>query len=169
MSSRPRDTGRHYASGSAKRKAKDEKEKKNQAVISKTRKLSEFFNVQNDVPESKEIEVENTEVASHCTDDDSTIGNSLGSVTISDIATFTTSDTALERTASPPNSAISSSSQREVKSTASPLDPETSSSSQREVESISHASDVTTSSTSQKQNESKIYSNDIGQWPSNLD
>ncbi|GBP08865.1 hypothetical protein EVAR_78262_1 [Eumeta japonica] len=34
MSSRSRDTGRHYASGSAKRKAKDEK-KKNEAVLSK--------------------------------------------------------------------------------------------------------------------------------------
>lgn len=57
MSNRPRDTGRHYASGSAKRKAKDEKEKKNQAVTSKTRKLSEFFNVQNDVIETNKMKM----------------------------------------------------------------------------------------------------------------
>jgi hypothetical protein len=66
MSSRARDIGRQYSSGSAKRKAKDENEKKNQDGISKTRKLSEFFNVVRDGAESKEIEAENTEVASHC-------------------------------------------------------------------------------------------------------
>lgn len=152
MSSRARDTGRHYASGSTKRKAKYEKEIKNQAVISKTRKLSEFCNIQSDGVESKEIEAENIDVASHCVEDGSAVEESslpLRSGTPHDLATFSTSQTEVECTASPPDLVISSSSQREV-------------------ESIAHASDVTTSSISQKQKESKMYSNDIGEWPSNF-
>lgn len=164
MSSRSRDMGRHYASGSAKRKAKDEKEKKNEAVLSKTRKLIEYFNVQSDVAvaESTESKSENTKVASHCT-------YGSGTTTVSDEATFSISDAVVEETAIPPNLAISCSSQREVKSTASPLDLESSCSNQKVVDGILLLdSDVTTVS-NQKQNESKIYSNDIGEWPSNFD
>lgn len=155
MSSRARDTGRHYASGSAKRKAKDEKEKKKQDVLSKTRKLSEFFSVQSAGAETQEVEAENTEVASHCVDNGSDMEESplpilpSRSAVIHDLATFSTSQNEVERTESPSSSATSSSSQREVESTA-------------------HASDVATSSTSQKQDESKMYSNDIGEWPSNF-
>lgn len=139
MSSGSRYAGRHYASGSAKRKAQAAKEKKNQDVVSKTRKLSEFFNIQSDGAESEEIEAKNTEMASHCEDEGIAIEES----------SLSTSQTDVECTASPPNLAISSSSQREVKSTA-------------------HASDVATSSTSQNQNESKMYSHDIGEWPRNF-
>lgn len=39
----------------------------------KTRNLSEFFNAYSDGAESKEIETENTEIASHCTDDGNAI------------------------------------------------------------------------------------------------
>ncbi|CAB3237452.1 unnamed protein product [Arctia plantaginis] len=160
MSSRSRDTGRHYASGSAKRKAKDEKEKKNEAVLSKTRKLFDFFNVQSDVAESTENKAKHTEVASHCTYNSFT-------TTVSNETTFSTSDAVAEETAIPSNLVISCSSQREVKSTASTLDPEPSCSSQKAVDGIL-LHDFTTVS-SLKQNESKIYSNDIGEWPSNFD
>lgn len=160
MSSRSRDTGRHYASGSAKRKAKDEKEKKNEAVLSKTRKLFDFFNVQSDVAESTENKAKHTEVASHCT-------YNSGTTTVSNETTFSTSDAVAEETAIPSNLVISCSSQREVKSTASTLDPEPSCSSQKAVDGIL-LHDFTTVS-SLKQNESKIYSNDIGEWPSNFD
>lgn len=40
---RPRDVGRNYLSGSSKRKAKDEKEKKENELLAKTPKLSNYF------------------------------------------------------------------------------------------------------------------------------
>ena len=43
MSGRHRDIGRQFPSGSAKRKAKDEKEKRDSLVASKTRKVTDFF------------------------------------------------------------------------------------------------------------------------------
>ena len=43
MSGRHRDIGRQFASGNAKRKAKNDKEKKNSLVVSQTRKVTEFF------------------------------------------------------------------------------------------------------------------------------
>lgn len=43
MSGRQRDIGRHYSSGSSKRKAKEEKEMKAQEAVNKTRKLTDFF------------------------------------------------------------------------------------------------------------------------------
>ena len=43
MSGRHRDIGRQHPSGRAKRKAKDEKEKRDSLVISKTRKINDFF------------------------------------------------------------------------------------------------------------------------------
>ena len=43
MSGRHRDVGRQFPSGSSKRKAKNEKEKKDSLVVSKTRKVTEFF------------------------------------------------------------------------------------------------------------------------------
>ncbi|KAL4710227.1 hypothetical protein ACJJTC_005400 [Scirpophaga incertulas] len=165
MSSRSRDTGRHYASGNAKRKAKDEKEKKKEAVLSKTRKLIEYFNVQSDVAivaESTESKLENTEVASHCTYDS-------GTTTVSDEATFSINDVVVEETAIPPNLAISCYSRREVKSTASPLNLESSCSNQEVVDGILLLDSNVTTVSSQKQNESKIYSKDIGEWPSNFD
>lgn len=158
MSSRPRDTGRHYASGSAKRKVKDEKEKKNEAVLSKTRKLSEFFKVHSsDVAETTEIEAENTEAVSHCS-----------TTTVSNEATVSISDTVVKESAILPNSAISCSNQKEIKSLASPLKLASLCSSQKVVEGILQDSNVTTV-LSQNQNESKIYSNDIGKWPSDFD
>lgn len=99
MSSRSRDTGRHYASGSIKRKAKDEKEKNNEAVLSKTRKLIEYFNVQSDVTESTESKSENIELASHCTYDS-------GTTNVCDEATFSRSYAVVEETAIPLNLAI---------------------------------------------------------------
>ncbi|XP_062924647.1 zinc finger MYM-type protein 1-like [Mobula hypostoma] len=48
MSNRARDIRHHYASGSAKRKLKEEKERGDQLVISKTRKLTEYFDVHGD-------------------------------------------------------------------------------------------------------------------------
>ncbi|GBP73225.1 hypothetical protein EVAR_100580_1 [Eumeta japonica] len=123
MSSRSRDTGRHYASGSAKRKAKDEKEKKNEAVLSKTRKLIEYLNVQSDVAKSTESKSENTEIES-CTYDSGT--------TVSDEATFSTiSEAVVKETAIPSNLSTSCCSQGEAKSTASPLDLELSYSNQK--------------------------------------
>ncbi|KAK9892270.1 hypothetical protein WA026_019072 [Henosepilachna vigintioctopunctata] len=149
MSSRSRDTGQHYASGSAKRKAKDEKKKRTKLLYQK----------HSDVAESIESKSEDTDVASHCTYYDS--GHS-GTTNVSDEATFSISDTVVEETAIPLNLGISCSSQREVISTASPLDLVSSCSSQK-VD-----SNVTTVSV-QKQNESIMYSNDIGEWPSNFD
>lgn len=48
MSKRARDIGRHYPSGSAKRKVTEEKERRDQLAISKTRKLTEYFDVHGD-------------------------------------------------------------------------------------------------------------------------
>ena len=163
MSSRSRHTGRHYASGSAKRKAKNEKKEKNEAVLSKTRKLNEYFNVESEVTESTESKSENTEVASHCSTYNSGITN------VSDEAKFSISDAVVEETAIPINLAISCSSQREVKSTDSPLDLESSCSNQKVVDGILLLDSNVTTVSSQKENESKTYSNDIGEWPSNFD
>ena len=41
--SRHRDTGRAYLSGHLKRKAKTDKDKKDEAVAAKSRKVTEFF------------------------------------------------------------------------------------------------------------------------------
>lgn len=120
MSSRARDTGRHYASGSAKRKAKEEKEKMNQDVTSKTRKLSEFFNVVRDDAESKEIAAENTEVASYCVVDEGSAIEEL----------------------SPPHSAMSSSSQSEAENTAHASNVATSSARQKQNESEMYSNDI---------------------------
>ena len=48
MSNRARDIGRHCVSGSAKHKAKEENERQDQHVISKTHKLTEYFDVYGD-------------------------------------------------------------------------------------------------------------------------
>ena len=48
MNSRAKYIGHHYASGSAKCKVKEEKESKDQLVISKTHKLTEYFDVHGD-------------------------------------------------------------------------------------------------------------------------
>ena len=48
MNSRARDIGCYYASGSVKHKAKVEKERKDQLVISKTCMLTEYFDVHGD-------------------------------------------------------------------------------------------------------------------------
>ncbi|KAF5283305.1 hypothetical protein FQA39_LY17352 [Lamprigera yunnana] len=80
--------------------------------------IIDWFEVESlhrDVFESKEIEIENKGVASHCTDN-SAIGRLLDFVTISDMTTFTTNDTAPERAARPSNLAISSSSPQKVES-----------------------------------------------------
>ena len=123
----------------------------NKDVMSKTSKLTTFFNVVRDGAESKEIKTENTEIVSPwvvelAIEESSLPILPLRSATLHDLAT---SQTEVDCTASTPNLAISSSSQRETESTA-------------------HASNVATPSTSQEQNESKMYSNDIGEWPSNF-
>lgn len=73
------------------------RKKKNEAVLSETCKLIEYFNVQSDVAKSTESKSENTEFASHCTYE----------TTVSDEATFSISDTVVEEIAIPPNLAIS--------------------------------------------------------------
>lgn len=72
-SSRPRDKSRYYDSESAKLKEKMKRWKHEPSRYIKTRNLSEFFNAYSDGAESKEIETENTEIASHCTDDGNAI------------------------------------------------------------------------------------------------
>ena len=47
--SRVRDIGRHYPSGWSKRKAKNDRLKKTQLAISKTRKMTEYFTEQRDI------------------------------------------------------------------------------------------------------------------------
>lgn len=84
MDSRARDIGRHYESGSAKRKAQDEKQKKHQDVILKTRKVSEFFKVRSESVQTKEFETENTEVTSYSVvEGDSVIEESLKTSSLS--------------------------------------------------------------------------------------
>ena len=48
-SSKVRDIGRHYPSGGSKHKAKEDRLKKTQLAISKTRKMTEYFTEQRDV------------------------------------------------------------------------------------------------------------------------
>ena len=56
--SRVREIGRHYPSGWSKRKAKEDRLKKTQLPISKSRKMTEYFSEQRDIGDTGRSESE---------------------------------------------------------------------------------------------------------------
>ncbi|KAJ8895364.1 hypothetical protein PR048_000696, partial [Dryococelus australis] len=187
MSQRSRDAGRHNPSRSAKQKVKEEKERRDQIVMSKTRKMTEYLNVPGDNYNTKKTEAENIET--------STTSYTKGMVRIEEnIETPTTPTTSVakgkiqqpafsgcEMTVSVDKGKREQSEFSECEATTSNAESEIQQPASSECEAATSIakdkiqqpefseSEITTSEAKDKlSTEMNTYSNGLGKWPNNL-